>query len=219
MYIIIFITSNSINAAVITIGKDTKINFVNTQFYVLGNEKVPTITSISGSDNGYIFANDLCTIKSTDNSKYWKVEYPISTGKKTSYVNKSYILNNLSYSKSIKINANDTVYTKSDMKTKFGTVYKTDIITILSPVKDGKAQILYNVSNGYKIGWIKVSDSEDTPKPNLNSSYYTTPNNVFTKGQCTWYTWGRAWEKLGSKLSTESVKGYSGVSPNNTKAL
>ncbi|WP_238899747.1 hypothetical protein [Clostridium sp. YIM B02500] len=42
--------------------------------------------------------------------------------------------------------------------------------------------------------------------PNISSSAYNS-ENIFTqsgyKGQCTWFVWGRAYEKLGIKLNSQ----------------
>lgn len=155
--IIMFIQIIPVKAATVNIGSNSKPNFFNAQFYVLGNSKIPTRTSISGKDNGYISPGDLCKIKDTSNSTYWKIEYPTSKGTKTSYVKKSAILSNTNYAKRITLDSNETVYKKSDMKSKFGTVNKTDKIYMLSPISGNKAQIIYPVNGGYKIGWIKAT--------------------------------------------------------------
>lgn len=174
--LIIVVSFSSIaTAATVTIGQNTIPNFVNAQCYILGTSNVPTRTSISGPDNGYIAPGDLCVIKNTSNSTYWSVTYPTSTGTKTAYVNKAAILNTSNYSKLIKINANNTVYKKSNMSSVFGTVYTTDTIYMLSPITNGKAQILYNVSGGYKIGWIYASTPSNNYKT-MSSVIYGNPS-------------------------------------------
>ena len=209
IFMVVFFKNTSVNAATITIGNDYKSNFVNSQFYILGNEKVPTRTSITGKDNGYIYANDLCKVKNTKDSTYWQVEYPIANGTKTAYVKKSYILSNTNYSKSIKISANETVYRKSDMKTKFGTVYKTDNIILLSPVSNGKAQIMYNVSNGYKIGWIYVDGGASVKlnKTSITLKKGKTESLVATLTSSNESNKSIVWSSSNTKVATVDSKG------------
>lgn len=178
--LMIFIEIVPVKAATVTIGSNSKLNFVNAQFYVLGNSNIPTRTSISGKDNGYIAPGDLCKIQNTSDSTYWKVQYPTSKGNKTAYVKKSSILSNTTYAKNVTLDSNETVYKKSDMKSKFGTVYKTDKVYMLSSISNGKAQIMYPVTGGYKIGWI-YAKSKDTAK--VNGVRLNMTNVSLTKGK------------------------------------
>lgn len=174
--IVITVMPLSIFAATVIIGDDGTANFTNAQFYVLGSSNVTTYTSSSGTTvAGAIYPNDLCTVLEATGT-YWKVNYPISGGSKTAYCNKADILSNTSYCKRISIDANSTVYQKSDMSTAFGTVYTTDTIYMLSPISNGKAQIIYNISGGYKIGWIYATESQAT------ASWRYPMDNAY----CTW---------------------------------
>ncbi|MBD7911246.1 hypothetical protein [Clostridium cibarium] len=152
--IFIFMMSTNALATTVSVGADGTANFTNAQFYVLGSSNVTTYNTSSGTTvSGAIYPGDLCKVLDATGT-YWKVSYPTSKGAKIAYVNKANILSSTSYSKRISISANETVYTKSDMSTRFGSVYTTDTIYMLSPISNGKAQIIYNVSGGYKIGWI-----------------------------------------------------------------
>ncbi len=152
----------NIFASTVVIGGDATANFTNAQFYTLSNSNVTTYTTSSGTTvAGSIYPSDLCKVLSPVGT-YWQVSYPISGGTKTAYVNKANILSSTSYCKSITINENTTVYRKSDMSTSFGTVYTTDTIYMLCPISNGKAQIMYNVTGGWKIGWIYASTNSTT---------------------------------------------------------
>lgn len=164
------------SAVTVTPGAAATPNYINAQFYVLStSSNVPTRTSLTGADNGYIAPGDLCTVKETTNSTYWKVEYPVSGGKKQAYVRKDAILKNVSFApQSLKVAANTTVYRRENMSQSFGTTYTTDTIRLLSPIQNGKAQIIYNISGGWKIGWIYA----ETIPVGTNSTWTNPMNNM-----------------------------------------
>lgn len=163
-------------AATVTIGSDATANFTNALFYVLGSSNVTTYTTSSGTTvAGAIYPDDLCTVLDATGT-YWKVSYPTSSGTKIAYCNKANILSNTAYCKRISIDANATVYRKSDMSIAFGSVYTTDTIYMLSPISYGKAQIIYNISGGYKIGWIYATESSPA------TSWRYPMDNAY----CTW---------------------------------
>jgi murein DD-endopeptidase MepM/ murein hydrolase activator NlpD len=56
------------------------------------------------------------------------------------------------------------------MKTSFGTAYTTDTVTQLGSVQNGKAQIKYNVTGGWKIGWIYSNNINDGSTPVVNNT-------------------------------------------------
>jgi len=179
--IAILITTMSLSsfAATISIGNNATASFTNAQFYVLGSSNVTTYSTSSGTKvSGSIYPNDLCKILDATGT-YWKVSYPTSSGSKTAYCNKSDILSNTSYCKRISIDSNETVYRKSDMRTSFGTVFTSDTLYMLSPISNGKAQIIYNVSGGYKIGWIYATSNQEPP---TTTSWRYPMDNAY----CTW---------------------------------
>jgi len=179
MAIVITSMTLSVFAATVTIGSDATANFTNAQFYVLGSSNVTTYTTSAGTTvAGSIYPNDLCTVLDATGT-YWKVSYPITGGTKIAYCNKANILSSTSYCKRITIDANSTVYRKSDMSTSFGTVYTTDTIYMLCPISNGKAQIIYNISGGYKIGWIYATESSSLPQ---TTSWRYPMDNAY----CTW---------------------------------
>jgi len=171
---IIFSMTLIASAAMVTIGTDGTADFTNAQFYILGSSNVTTYTTAGGTTvSGAIYPNDLCKVLSVTGT-YWKVSYPTSSGTKTAYCNKAAILSNTSYCKRISIDANTTVYRKSDMSTTFGTVFTTDTIYMLSPISGGKSQIIYNVSGGFKIGWIYATAVQTQLDYNFGTTSFST---------------------------------------------
>lgn len=180
IFIMIFVFMFCINASavMVTIGDSGTANFTNAQFYILGSSNVTTYMNSSGTTiSGSIYPGDLCKVLDATGT-YWKVSYPTSGGTKIAYCNKSNILSNTSYCKRININANEAVYRESDMSTKFGTVYTTDTIYMLSPISNGKAQIIYNVSGGYKIGWIYAT-TVSAPSIDFTAEQRKFPNGKY----------------------------------------
>lgn len=187
--IAIAITAMSLSALAVdvSIGNNEAANFTNAQFYVWGSSNVTTYTTSSGTTaSGAIYPDDLCTVLDATGT-YWKVSYPTSSGTKTAYCHKANILFNTSYSKRISIAANSTVYRKSDMSISFGTAFTSDTIYLLSPISNGKAQIIYNVSGGYKIGWIYAT--EDTPIEPATSWSYPMDNPTISWNSAMNMTW------------------------------
>lgn len=147
------------DASVITIGSNTTATFTNAQFYTLGSSNVTVYTTASATTvAGSIYPGDRCNVLDASGT-YWKVSYPVSSGLKIAYCSRSAILSNTNYCKKISLDVNTTVYRKSDMSISFGTAMTTDNIFMLTPISNGKTQIIYNVSGGYKIGWIYAADN------------------------------------------------------------
>ncbi|MCX7748862.1 MAG: hypothetical protein N2645_18530 [Clostridia bacterium] len=175
VFCIVFSMFITANAVTVSIGIDGTANFTNAQFYVLGSSNVTTYTSSSGTTvSGSIYPNDLCTVLDATGT-YWKVSYPTSGGSKIAYCNKTNILSNTSYCKRISVYADSTVYRKSDMSTSFGTALTTDKIYMLSPISNGRSQIIYPTSSGYKIGWIYATA--------VTSASFTAEKSKFPSGK------------------------------------
>jgi hypothetical protein len=148
--------------------------YTGAQFYA--SAKVNTRTSLSGSDNGYIAANDLCKVVSTGHmqggAEYWYINYPVSGGTKNAYALKSAFVTVTPYVVTVPKNTN--VYKTNAMSgSTFGTAYTTDLIYVLS--KSGNnVWIIYPVTGGYKIGWTSAS--------NVNTSGSSQPGVVRVTG-------------------------------------
>lgn len=132
----------------------TAISGTSITAYTMSSQRVSTYTSVNGSYSGYIDADDQCTILEVYDSGWLKVNYPTVKGTKTAYAKSEDFFVNTNFSLgTIKLESNQTVYRKSDMSRKIGTAYEKDDIIIIGS-QNSKTQILYPVSNGYKLGWI-----------------------------------------------------------------
>ncbi|MCD7777874.1 MAG: CHAP domain-containing protein, partial [Clostridiales bacterium] len=196
-----------------------------------------TATSKDGS-SGTIYASDLITINGYDkSSKRIKVTYPISKGTKTGYIPLSAVTGGTWNSASGTFTAAKqvTTYCRASNSSKLGYISKGDKCYKIAT--SGKyTQIIYPISGGYKMGWLKTSeipDDDDDNSDNSGSSssgftprtsapaksnqyYYSSKNPFYSSGygmpNCTAYAYGRAYEILGNKpkLSTsDASKWYS----------
>ena len=117
--------------------------------------RVDTYGSVNGSYSGYIESYDRCEILKMNDSGWVKVRYPVSNGYKTAYTYSKFFFENVDFLEStIQLGKNMSVYRKSDLSGKIGTVYATD--EVIAVGNDGSnTQIIYPVSGGYKMGWIR----------------------------------------------------------------
>ncbi|MGN0182075.1 MAG: hypothetical protein ACI4DP_06650 [Candidatus Ornithomonoglobus sp.] len=126
-----------------------------------------TATSTNGK-YGTIYASDLVTIKGYDkNSKRYKVSYPLTGGgTKTGYVAASditaatYNSANSTYTATAKT----TTYRRTGGGTELGYISKGDKVYVLTSTSSTYVQVIYPVSGGYKMGWIKASALPGAPK-------------------------------------------------------
>lgn len=145
--------------------------------YTVSEGDVTTYTRPSGNQvSGYITGStDECKISQVYENGRVEVTYPTKNGSKTAYANLSDFISasqqvtNYSYNVSV----NTTVYRRSDMDQSIGTVYSTDSITVVAE-SNGKLQIIYPISGGYKLGWI---DGGTVPELKVDTRY---PKNIKT---------------------------------------
>ena len=109
-----------------------------------------TISYIEGS-------TDLCVIEKIYENGWVKVTYPISSGNKTAYCPLSAFIEpgtEVAHYTST-VSGNTKVYRRSDMSETIGSVWSTDVFTVVA--KSGNAlQIIYPLDDGgWKMGWIQ----------------------------------------------------------------
>lgn len=154
LLVLLFTSVILITSANMNVYAATSTNKVPITAYTL-NGKVNTYQKVNGSYSGYIAAGDQCTILEVYDSGWVKVKYPISRGYKTAYTRSEYFFSNVNFSLSeTTIGSNQTVYRRSDMAAKLGTVYANDSVIVVGD-NGTNTQILYPISGGYKMGWIK----------------------------------------------------------------
>lgn len=131
-----------------------------------------------GTKIGTIYGSDLCTITQVCSDNRLKVTYPIARGTKTGYVNVSSFFADPNYTISkVRVTSNTTVYRRAGSSQTIGTTFTTDTIYKVGE-RGSYAQIIYNISGGYKSGWILKSRIKTTSN-NVNSNAVTVANGYY----------------------------------------
>lgn len=118
------------------------------------------------------------------NGSVANVKYPVTnksgkiTGYKKGYVNKNVITKgNLSKDNTLIAPKKITSYRRKDGKVSYGYISKGDKVWLLT-TSGGYTQVLYPISKGYKIAWVKTNDLNNTSQNNkTDSNSNTTSNN------------------------------------------
>lgn len=120
-----------------------------------GNNTPVYKTATSTAKYGTIYAADLITIIGYSGSRL-KVTYPVSGGTKTGYINSSAITTAEINKSTAKKTASSkiTTYRRSSGNAELGYISKGDIYYEIA-TKNGRKQVIYPISGGYKMGWIK----------------------------------------------------------------
>ncbi len=123
------------------------------------NTKVYKDAKSKDGSYGTIYADDLITIDGYSGSRF-KVTYPIKNGTKTGYIEKSAVTNGTinKATEKWKATSKQTTYRRSGGGTELGYVSKGDVCYTIYE-KNGYKQIIYPISGGYKMGWIKADST------------------------------------------------------------
>lgn len=131
--------------------------------YILNGRLTTYTTSACSKKSGYIDSTDLCKIIAFY-TKYGsvKVQYPTSSGTKTAYAKASGFFYNTNFSTTIgRTGTNLTAYRRSTGTSTIGTVYAADDC-IITGTANGRTQLIYPTSGGYKLGWVSGTYNFDT---------------------------------------------------------
>lgn len=136
-------------------------SFEGIQCYANTSDKVYTQSAVgnTGTAYGYIDgANDLCTIQQVYANGWCKVRYPAGSAgyTKTGYCDFSTFVDSDAAVEPYTAQVGETVkvYTTQAGITSLGSVWSTDVFTVVAE-SDGMAQIIYPLDDGgYKMGWI-----------------------------------------------------------------
>ena len=138
------------------IGFDSITTFARTNGRVYTQKNVGDTQSNFGYING---ASDECTILQIYDNGWCKVRYPVGTLYKIAYCDFSAFVDPATAVKHYSANtaSSSKVYTTQTAATSMGSVWSTDIFTVVAE-SNGMAQIIYPLDNGgYKMGWIPLN--------------------------------------------------------------
>ena len=130
-----------------------------TVYTTASSGRVTTYKSVNGAYSGYIdCAADQCQILEIYDSGWCKVRYPVARGTKDAYTQTGNFFADTNFrTDTITLGSNMTVYRRSDLAQKLGTVYGNDNIIVVGQ-QNGNTQIIYPLDNGgYKCGWVRGS--------------------------------------------------------------
>lgn len=167
-----------------TFAKDVKIPGSNIKTYVMTTKNnTPVYKTSNSSDKkkiGTIYASDLIKItKYSDTTGRLYVIYPTSKGTKSGWIeaetvteDKGIFMNWMDdFNERIVMfvaNKKITTYKRPSKSDKLGYISKDDLVRCYDysfPEADGGyVQVIYPVSGGYKMGWIKYSDLNNNCK-------------------------------------------------------
>lgn len=140
--------------------------------YTLSDGNVNTYDAVNGRRIGYIAPSDQNQILQVYSSGWVKVKYPVGKNKyRTAYAQSKYFFVDVNFSTStVKAGTNRKVYKKANLAAQLGTVYGTDTV-IKTGTKNGRDQIIYKISGGYKMGFISGTIQQNTTnKTNTNTN-------------------------------------------------
>lgn len=130
--------------------------------YALTSDRVYTQKQVgdTGTSYGYIDGGaDECTILQIYDNGWCKVNYPVGSLTKTGYCEISAFIDPATAVEhyAARVSGTVKVYRTTEMNTQFGSVWSTDVFTVIAE-KDGMVQIIYPLDDGgYKMGWIDAS--------------------------------------------------------------
>lgn len=121
-----------------------------------GSGKLYTYTSSALTKRtGYIESGDCCKITAFYGNGAVRVVYPTSKGSRTAYASMSGFLGSTNFNTSTRtLGKRVTAYRRSTGGATIGTVYASDRVIIVSNA-NGRTQVIYPCSGGYKIGWVQ----------------------------------------------------------------
>jgi len=142
-----------------------------------------------------------------------KVKYPLDGGgTKTAYARLSDFVANPSSSVAEQTaSSNITAYRRSSGNDTIGTVYNKDKMIIVSK-ENGKHQVIYPVSGGYKMGWVKLTETTKPTTPPVTQAPVTqTPANGHSNARVTKNTTvlggpGSGYASIGTVYSTDNIE-------------
>ena len=167
-----------------TFAKDVKIPGGNIKTYVMtSKDNTPVYNTSKSSDKkkiGTIYASDLIKItKYSNTTGRLYVTYPTSKGDKSGWIEAETVTDDTSifmnwmdaFNERVAMfvaNKKITTYKRPGKSAELGYISKDDIVRCydyFSPEAfGGYVQVIYPVSGGYKMGWIKASDLNNNCK-------------------------------------------------------
>lgn len=163
-----------------------------------GSGRLTTYTSSAlNRTTGYIVPGDYCKIQAFYSNGAVKVTYPTSRGSRTAYAQMSGFVTSTNFSGQSKtLGKRLTAYRRSTGNATIGTVYASDQVLIIGR-QNGRTQVQYPCSGGYKLGWVNGSyylNTGSNPQGCLDGVSYEGNGKIRVRG------WAFDRDSLGTNL-------------------
>lgn len=163
-----------------------------------GSGKLTTYTTNTlKKSTGYIVPGDYCKILAFYSNGSVKVTYPVSKGTRTAYASMSGFMASTGFKTQTRtLGKKLTAYRRSTGSAAIGTVYASDQVIVVGTA-NGRTQVQYPCSGGYKLGWVSGTYSANAgsaPQGCVDS--VTSPST----GKITVSGWAFDRDSLGSSL-------------------
>lgn len=128
-----------------------------------GSGRLTTYTTNAlARSTGYIVPGDYCKILAFYSNGSVRVSYPTARGTKTAYAAMSGFMVSTGFSTSTRtLGKRLTAYRRSTGNSTIGTVYAADKVIVVGNA-NGRTQVQYPCSGGYKLGWVAGTYSVST---------------------------------------------------------
>lgn len=168
------------NATVMTAEAATVTNrvpLVTYTRYASSNLNTYTTSALT-TKTGYICSYDRCTILKIYSNGAVQVCYPVKNGTRVAYAHMSGFFLNTSFSTAtIKLGVGKTAYRKSTGNSTIGSVYADDWVTVIG-TENGRTELIYPTSSGYKLGWVSGTYSASENNENSETILASQPSTV-----------------------------------------
>lgn len=170
-----------------------------------GSGKLITYTTNAlNSSTGYIEPGDYCKILAFYSNGSVKVSYPTSKGSRTAYAAMNGFMASTGFdTRTRTLGKKLTAYRRSTGNSTIGTVYASDQVIVVG-TSNGRTQVQYPCSGGFKLGWVAGTYSANTgsnPQGCIDSVVSTAEGRITVAG------WAFDRDSLGSSLQVHVYVG------------
>lgn len=176
-----------------------------------GSGRLTTYTTNALSKStGYIVPGDYCKILALYSNGSVKVSYPTSKGSRTAYAAMSGFMASTGFNTRTRtLGKKLTAYRRSSGNATIGTVYASDQVIVVG-TSNGRTQIQYPCSGGFKLGWVAGTYSANTglnPQGCIDSVVSTSAGKITVAG------WAFDRDSLKSNLQIHVYVGGGNTNP------
>lgn len=168
-----------------------------------------------GIRKGWIDPGDYVIVSQIRSDGWAYGSYPVGRSRAYRWFRADDLVNNIRFQKQKKYAPWSFTYTYANPqhKKQFDSFSNNEPILVISDSGQSRQFIAKRKKGGYQLAWAPYWDCWDQPDwskllgktvANVNSDYY---KKKFSKGQCTWYAYGRAYEVSGSPLEFTEKSG------------